>query len=411
MNYNYYQQTAPGWGTNQLQFGQPPAPSFQPQPNWGGQDFYNAHAINPDASLYDNAWNRVRSYSGSNVEQGVGLHEAKHWHRRAYGGLGEVTQMPPEEIGHAAAYEAYRTWIHNSSMYEPLSGDIERQREGLIGLAVAEASRLLQFSNRSMDQYSRTAASESAAATASIIFYQSREREEGEYHRSRSRSRSRHRGSFSGGSYEEDEDPYASDYRGASNHFPRHRSRSHSRHRSHSFSRPSPLMQYQGLDTYQGLETPMPGSIPMSNAGPMSIPNVAQSGYAGSYGGGAPQYGVPMQPSSYQGQSYSAVPGMPLGVSQPYGSMSAMGVPMGRQRSTSMSMPYGQTPFLPAQYQQAQYPQVQYMQGAQGQYTMPRMGQQPTTIIIGGSGHRKHHRSKKSKRSRSSEPRIYTAKY
>lgn len=46
--------------------------------------------------------------------------------------------MLPAEIGHAAAYEAYRTWIHNSSMYEPLSGDTERQREGLIGLAVAE---------------------------------------------------------------------------------------------------------------------------------------------------------------------------------------------------------------------------------------------------------------------------------
>lgn len=46
--------------------------------------------------------------------------------------------MLPAEIGHAAAYEAYRTWIHNSSIYEPLSGDIERQREGLIGLAIAE---------------------------------------------------------------------------------------------------------------------------------------------------------------------------------------------------------------------------------------------------------------------------------
>jgi len=46
--------------------------------------------------------------------------------------------MLPEELGHAAAYEAYRTWMHNSSIYEPLSGDVERQREGLIGLAIAE---------------------------------------------------------------------------------------------------------------------------------------------------------------------------------------------------------------------------------------------------------------------------------
>jgi hypothetical protein len=83
------------------------------------------------------------------------MHEARHWHRRAYGGLvsflisvqffssshglqGEINHMLPEEIGHAAAYEAYRTWIHNSSIYEPLGGDIERQRDGLIGLAIAE---------------------------------------------------------------------------------------------------------------------------------------------------------------------------------------------------------------------------------------------------------------------------------
>jgi hypothetical protein len=46
--------------------------------------------------------------------------------------------MQPAEIGHAAAYQAYRTWTHDSSMREPLSGDKERQREGLIGLAIAE---------------------------------------------------------------------------------------------------------------------------------------------------------------------------------------------------------------------------------------------------------------------------------
>lgn len=48
--------------------------------------------------------------------------------------------MGATEIGHSAAYEAYRTWIHNSSIYEPLSGDVERQREGLVGLAVAEGA-------------------------------------------------------------------------------------------------------------------------------------------------------------------------------------------------------------------------------------------------------------------------------
>lgn len=55
--------------------------------------------------------------------------------------------MLPAEIGHAAAYEAYRKWIHHSSMYEPLSADLDRQREALIGLAVAESnSRFIQHS-------------------------------------------------------------------------------------------------------------------------------------------------------------------------------------------------------------------------------------------------------------------------
>jgi len=97
--------------------------------------------------------------------------------------------MSPTEIGHAAAYEAYRTWTHNSSIHEPLSSDFERQREALIGLAVAEgvllevsswhcqlilfvAARLLGFSSRQMDSYARMAASDAAAHTASYIFYQ-----------------------------------------------------------------------------------------------------------------------------------------------------------------------------------------------------------------------------------------------
>jgi hypothetical protein len=46
--------------------------------------------------------------------------------------------LGPEEIGHAAAYEAYRTWIHNANLYQPLSADDERQREALVGLAVGE---------------------------------------------------------------------------------------------------------------------------------------------------------------------------------------------------------------------------------------------------------------------------------
>jgi hypothetical protein len=42
----------------------------------------------PRRSLFDNAWNRVRGYSDSmEMGIGVGTNEAKHWHRRAYGGI------------------------------------------------------------------------------------------------------------------------------------------------------------------------------------------------------------------------------------------------------------------------------------------------------------------------------------
>lgn len=43
--------------------------------------------------LFDHAWNRVREYGGAPAGgMGVGLHEARHWHRRAYGGL--VSMLP-----------------------------------------------------------------------------------------------------------------------------------------------------------------------------------------------------------------------------------------------------------------------------------------------------------------------------
>ena len=53
-----------------------------------------------------------------------------------------LSQLLPADIGAAAAYEAYRTWKHNSFLYEPLSADRERQREGLIGMAIAESEFL-----------------------------------------------------------------------------------------------------------------------------------------------------------------------------------------------------------------------------------------------------------------------------
>ena len=49
-----------------------------------------------------------------------------------------LMQLLPADIGAAAAYEVYRTWKHNSSLYAPLSADRMMQREGLIGMAIGE---------------------------------------------------------------------------------------------------------------------------------------------------------------------------------------------------------------------------------------------------------------------------------
>ena len=48
--------------------------------------------------------------------------------------------MLPNDVGAAAAYEAYRTWKHNTFLYEPLSADRLQQREGLVGMAIAEGA-------------------------------------------------------------------------------------------------------------------------------------------------------------------------------------------------------------------------------------------------------------------------------
>ncbi|KAF9264224.1 hypothetical protein L218DRAFT_257198 [Marasmius fiardii PR-910] len=293
MAYSYYQQYSPtSWGTNRFQFGAPPVPTFHPQSSWGGVDFYRAHAPSSDISLFNHAWNRVRDYHHDYDSLGVGVNEARHWHSRAYGGMGDLGQMLPQEVGHAAAYEAYRTWIHNTSMYEPLSGDRERQREGMIGLAVAEAARLLQYSPRGMDPYTRQEAAEAAAATASELYYWSRDRREGDY---RGRSRS-HRGSYDDEYY----DPYAYD---SDTMFDR-RGRSRSRYRSRSRSSYHHSM---GIPSVHG-STVSYGAYPNQYA-LSSTPYVAtttpmvagSSYYSNGYGGG---YTVRPRSSSLSYSSY-----------------------------------------------------------------------------------------------------------
>lgn len=50
--------------------------------------------------------------------------------------------MAPLEIGAAAAYEAWRNWKAHYGVYaQPISSDRDRQREALIGMAVAEGMR------------------------------------------------------------------------------------------------------------------------------------------------------------------------------------------------------------------------------------------------------------------------------
>ncbi|KAI9437573.1 hypothetical protein H4582DRAFT_2111786 [Lactarius indigo] len=156
MAYSYYRSHAPGWGTQ------------HPQPTCTYYTFLRSQKH----MLYQNTISRVSSGMG-----GVAKHEAKMSHRRAYGGLGEIAHMMPQEVGAAAAYEAYRQVKYGSSMYQFLYGDYERQQDALRGLAIAEVVRLWQDTGRGMDQYGLQIACDAAAATAYHIVSQ-RELEE-----------------------------------------------------------------------------------------------------------------------------------------------------------------------------------------------------------------------------------------
>ncbi|KAF9222665.1 hypothetical protein BS17DRAFT_783215 [Gyrodon lividus] len=155
MGHNLYHTPFPGRGID--------------QPSWGGADFFRAHAATSDPTLFHQVYNTVSCANGALASLGVGLTEARAWHHRVYGGFGLINTFSPQEIGYAAAYEAYRLWIHNSGLYEPPGGEMERQREALIGLAIAEATRLHLFSRPTV-LHGQIMACEAAAATASLIF-------------------------------------------------------------------------------------------------------------------------------------------------------------------------------------------------------------------------------------------------
>ncbi|KAE9383082.1 hypothetical protein BT96DRAFT_1009674 [Gymnopus androsaceus JB14] len=82
-----------------------------------------------------------------------------------------------------------------------------RQREVLIGLAVAETTLLLQYTSCGNDPYTRQSAADSAASTASKIFLWSREHDDSELYQGRGRSY----GSYDGGSSYADSYTYDAD--------------------------------------------------------------------------------------------------------------------------------------------------------------------------------------------------------
>ncbi|EPT06216.1 hypothetical protein FOMPIDRAFT_83713 [Fomitopsis schrenkii] len=165
MAYAFYQGAQnENWGTPEYKFGEPPVPGWEPQGHWGGQDYFAAHAFAGDQAFYQSVMSRM------SAEAGIGFNEARYWHRRIYGGLVNLAQVLPADIGAAAAYEAYRIFKYRRErVFDPLGQDVERQREALIAMAVAEATQLWQYTGRALDSYGKQDAAEAAAATASRI--------------------------------------------------------------------------------------------------------------------------------------------------------------------------------------------------------------------------------------------------
>ncbi|KAI0823333.1 hypothetical protein BC628DRAFT_1450583 [Trametes gibbosa] len=395
MAYNYYQSNMPGWGTSQFQFGAPPQPHFQPQPSWRGFDFYNAHAVDPDPSLYDSIMTRLRDILG----MGVGHHEAKHWHRRVYSGMASIlqlarriqvplTQLLPADIGAAAAYEAYRTWKHNSFLYEPLSADRERQREGLIGMAIAETQRLWQYSGRGMDTFGLRAACEASASAANDLA-------------------DRLFGWTSGGAIGRSYTPSYSGSAGDAYAYDEgYRGRSHSRSRSRHNSFSAPTVVRVGAPGYgEPLVAPYgTGASPMPMPGMLGAATSYAQGMAGSYGA------VPGMAGSYGPApgAYGVAPGF-AGPAYGYGGASPN--PYGVN-----PVPYGTGayPHTMGGYPTAGYGTGTYGAGyvSGGGVVLPDGQTAPpgSTVIISkhrsrrgssaSSGHHHHHRHRSSSRSR-----------
>ncbi|CAE6486851.1 unnamed protein product [Rhizoctonia solani] len=167
--YDYYRQRNPSaWGRPESLLDSPPAPGYQPQPQWRGFDYYRAHHGSArDPSLFDSVLGRMRSHFRSPISR----RDAEILHRDVYRGMVDVATMMPAEIGAAAGYEAWRFWEHHRGIYrQPLMDDREREGEALIGLAVGEAEKLWDYTRRRRGDHAQREALEVAAAVAMKLF-------------------------------------------------------------------------------------------------------------------------------------------------------------------------------------------------------------------------------------------------
>jgi len=169
--YNYSRSGRSGLGSasgTHTGLSLPPVPSFRPEPHWDGYDFYQAHAVNPDRSLYTRVMDRMGDAPMSEPFQ---YEDVRMIHDRIYSDSVTLGHVLPSEIGAAAAYEAYRMWKHLSRIFgQSLRMQSDHVRDGLVGLAMAEASRLWQRAGRAADSYGVRDALQSAAMTATKIY-------------------------------------------------------------------------------------------------------------------------------------------------------------------------------------------------------------------------------------------------
>ncbi|KAG8907435.1 hypothetical protein FRB99_004230 [Tulasnella sp. 403] len=189
----------------QYQVVTPPRPNFQPQPNWGGSQYFRAQAgygyddyDDRDDGFFDNIWRGIKDI----FNRGFSREEAALWHRRVYGGTMPIDGLDPAQLGAAAGFEAFRHWSTYRSTYRsPLADDRDREREALAGLAAGEAVKLISLAPRPRSRHSRREAAEVAAATAERIladeFDDPYEPYESNPYRNRRRSIRRRSSSFS----------------------------------------------------------------------------------------------------------------------------------------------------------------------------------------------------------------------